>query len=514
MADEQQAAKQGAEAPDGDQESTGNGTADSQVATSKDPNDKQRALDILRSWELARGDDGGLYARLDGDVLRLDDNERALRSYLADAFYRDTGRAPRRQSLDDVVEVALGQARRSKVLPVCRRVADYRGGVALDLGAGKPAIHITKKGWRRMRKPSNLLLLRAPEDKALPYPLKTGTVDPLLEFLSEHFPRLGADALILIIAWLFGCLSPHAERPILALYGQQGSGKTTLARFLRSLIDPSGTDGRQLDPIPDNPRDWLPMVANRYLIAFDNASSIPPWLSDCWARIATGDRVVGRKLYTTSELVTVIGSRPLLINGIPKLLTRGDVVDRAIVIQMPGLADGHRKTPAALFNAFRKHHGCVLGGLCRAAQTALENSHLRLKQTPRMASFAQWVVAGEGALPWGPNRFLEAYQGNRLEAVGAVLDASPVAGPLLAWIEAQEKLPRTVTSTALYDELSKRRQGSAVKSDWPQGVAKMSEEIGRIIEQFEVAYGYLLEARHTRRANTWTVSRRPRRPSA
>jgi hypothetical protein len=53
-----------------------------------------------------------------------------------------------------------------------------------------------------------------------------------------------------------------------------------------------------------------------YLLAFDNLSGLPPWLSDALCRLATGGSFAVRQLYTDDEEVLFEASRPILLNGI------------------------------------------------------------------------------------------------------------------------------------------------------------------------------------------------------
>ncbi len=45
----------------------------------------------------------------------------------------------------------------------------------------------------------------------------------------------------LMIAWLTAALRPVGPYPVLVLNGEQSSGKSTLARILRLLIDPQAS---------------------------------------------------------------------------------------------------------------------------------------------------------------------------------------------------------------------------------------------------------------------------------
>jgi hypothetical protein len=127
--------------------------------------------------------------------------------------------------------------------------------------------------------------------------------------------------------------------------------------------------------------------------------------------------------------------RPVVLNGIEDLLTRQDLVDRAVVLHLPVLAESDRRTEAELGEDFRAARPRILGALLDAVSAALANlPSTRLDCKPRMADFATWVVAAEPALPWPPGAFLTAYERNRTDVVKSSLEADPVAVALLVLV--------------------------------------------------------------------------------
>jgi hypothetical protein len=65
--------------------------------------------------------------------------------------------------------------------------------------------------------------------------------------------------------------------PVLAIAGEQGSAKTVLSKLLRALIDPSVAPVRAL---PRDERELFIAASHSHVLAFDNLSGLPPWLSD------------------------------------------------------------------------------------------------------------------------------------------------------------------------------------------------------------------------------------------
>ena len=70
--------------------------------------------------------------------------------------------------------------------------------------------------------------------------------------------------------------------PLLAISGEQGSAKTVLSKLLRALVDPNVAPVRAL---PREERELMIAANNGHLLAFDNLSGLPAWLSDALCRL-------------------------------------------------------------------------------------------------------------------------------------------------------------------------------------------------------------------------------------
>jgi hypothetical protein len=114
---------------------------------------------------------------------------------------------------------------------------------------------------------------------------------------------------------------PGGPYPLLAISGEQGSAKTVLSKLLRALVDPDAAPVRAL---PRAERELMIAANNSHLLAFDNLSGVPAWLSDALCRIASGWSFAVRQLYTDDEDVLFKAARPTLLNGIENIIGRSD----------------------------------------------------------------------------------------------------------------------------------------------------------------------------------------------
>jgi hypothetical protein len=212
---------------------------------------------------------------------------------------------------------------------------------------------------------------------------------------------------------------------VLVLIGEHGTAKSTLTRVLRALVDPNSTSLRSL---PRDDRDLFISANNGYVMAFDNVSKLLAWLSDSLARLATGGGYATRELYTDSEESLFDAMRPTILNGIEDFVTRGDLADRVVTLNLMEISDDRRRDEETFWSEFDSSAPFILGALLDAVACGLKRlPEVKLQRLPRMADFAKWVVACEGSLPWSAGAFMRAYDSNRAESVETMLESDLIA---------------------------------------------------------------------------------------
>lgn len=389
---------------------------------------KQNQADLL--IELAR--DAELFHTSDGIAfadVKVDDhcetwrvNCRDFKRWLLRKFYIKTHSAPNRESISVAVAVIEAQALFGgwPTRKVHVRIADHNGKIYVDLANDRwEVIEIDETGWRVVPN-SPVKFCRTPGMQPLPMPRKGGKIKDLWYFLNIE----ASSQFNLLVAWILASLRPRGPYPILVLIGEEGTGKSTLVRFLRELIDPNKVALRAL---PREERDLYIAANNSYLLAFDNVSHLPNWLSDALCRIATGGGYATRSLYTDTDETLIDVTRPAILNGVEDFVARPDLADRCIFIRMTPIPDKDRRPEAEMDAEFEEDRPYILGALLDAMVVGLRNlPKTRLDQAPRMADFARWAVACEPAM-FKLGSFAHAYQINRRTAVAEVIDADAVA---------------------------------------------------------------------------------------
>src|SRR5205809_6773511 len=147
---------------------------------------------------------------------------------------------------------------------------------------------------------------------------------------------------------------------------------------------------------------------NSYLLAFDNVSSLPLWLSDALCRLASGGSFAVRQLYTDDEEVLFEAARPILLNGSEEVISRPALGERGIFLSLPPIGEAQRRSETELWREFEIARPCMLGAVLDAVVRGLQAmSRVHLDRLPRMADFALWAAACEPAF-WPVGTFARA----------------------------------------------------------------------------------------------------------
>jgi hypothetical protein len=271
--------------------------------------------------------------------------------------------------------------------------------------------------------------------------------------------------------------------------------------------------------LPREDRDLFIAASNGHVLAFDNVSGLPGWISDTLCRLATGGGFAVRQLYTDQDEILFDAARPVILNGIEEIVTRPDLADRAVFLTLQPIPEEHRRPEQELWAAFDAELPRVLGVLLDAVVVGLKRlPETRLEKLPRMADFALWATACETAL-WPAGTFWSAYCGNRDEAVEGVIDADPIAAAVRAVMATRTVWTGTASDLlgALAEVVGER---VAKYKSWPDGPRALAGRLRRaatVLRKIGIDLGFGRNGRARTRTITITAiqpSAAPEKPGA
>lgn len=425
---------------------------------------------IQERAELVHDEDGCSYAAiLEGSVRRtIPVRSTEMRRLISRLAHVVLGRAPSSSVISDVITVVDGIAAfDGPLVKVALRVGEHEGRLYIDLGDDQwRAIEVSVDGWRIVSQPP-IYMRRGAATRQLPMPVHGGSIEDLRKLVHVT----SDDDLTLVAAHALGSLAARGPYFVLMFVGGAGSAKTSAGRAVRALTDPSKLPLRSA---PTKIDDLMVSARWSAVVAFDNLSTIPEWLSDGLCCLATGGGLGKRVLYSDGEEVVIDVQRPVILTAIPDCAAgRGDLVDRMIRIELS--PPSPRLKERELRKRWEQYAPSVMGSICDALVMALRDHDSIDTGDIRMADAAAWMAAGSRAWGWDPDRVLLALTEQRDTARDVSVDSNPVALAIVRLMESRDG--ETWTGTA--SDLMMVLQPPINDPHWPRTPRVMSDKVKR-----------------------------------
>lgn len=326
----------------------------------------------------------------------------------------------------------------------------------------------------------------------------------------------------LVNAWILSCFMPIGACPTLVLLGKHGSGKSTSACSLVSLVDPRPVFEHGKMRVSRKEETTFKLAKHYNVLSYDNLSSLPAWLSDALCTLATGGSQEDRKLYSDNDLAGVVAKRPIILNGIGDIVERSDLLDRSLLIHTPEI--DRYTNERQLEQDFLRDRPIVFGIILDQICNGIANLQTTIVDRPaRMADFHLWSVA------CGVENFTEIYEDNRARASETAIEASPI-GKLIIQLLDNKSSKHHITENNLQvaitqlgnrsdllgayflkletlHELGTLSASLSNKSDWPYSVIQASNALERIIPSLRIR-GIHIERIHRHDTGNWIFIKR------
>ena len=429
--------------------------------------------------ELFHDDEQRAYASMhvNGHIETWPIRRKGFRQWLSHRYFSVNKTSPSAQAVQDALGVLEGRALHlGKEETVYVRVGGNDHDIFLDLGSPDWTMaHITSHGWTVVPH-GKVKFRRGSSMKALPIPKPGGNLEKLL----KPFLNLNSENdWNLVIGFLVAALQPNGPKLIIEADGEQGSGKSTFLEVLKKILDPNKAEKRSA---PKDERDLMIGTSNNWIMALDNLSVIPAWLSDALCRLSTGGALTTRTLYTDDDETMLEAKRPVIINGIGGVATRPDLLDRAILLKLPQIPEDHRRPERAFWNEFEAVSDQILGAVCDAASCALRHiGNTQLESLERMADAVLWVTAAEQTLGWASGSFQQAYHANRSTGNETALESSLIYEPLCQLLTQTDNNIWDGRPSELLTELNVIVGDQKTKTkEWPASARKLRAALQRL----------------------------------
>lgn len=405
-------------------------------------------------------------------------------AWLSQTFYQNTRKGCSDISIRNALNTINARAKFecNERYSVHLRVANLGDRFYIDLCDKLwQVIEVSEKGWKVLNK-SPVFFTRKKGMAALPAPTAV-TAHTITSFETSNgikflnnFLNVTEDQFSLVTSWLMAALSGTTPYPILVLQGEQGSGKSSASKVIRSLVDPSIAPLRSPSK---KVRDLLVSATNNHVVVLDNLSGLSQEMSDALCRLSTGGAMDFRKLYSNMEQILINIQRPVIVNGIDDIATRPDLAERSLILNLPIITEKNRQDERRFWGDFEIARPYILAALLDGLVMALKRrDSITLEWKPRMADFAYLAVAAEAA--YGHDgRFLEAYTRNSNDAVEAGIEASPIGASIIELME--DRIDWVGRGKDLLEMLNDIAGPVQTRSrEWPQSLKGLANALKRL----------------------------------
>lgn len=313
------------------------------------------------------------------------------------------------------------------------------------------SIVVTSEGWNESSKCHKFIKSKA----SIPQVKPKRTSKTPLELL-RNFVNVFGDAYILLIVWIIQAFI-RGSHYILWVSADMGSGKSTLSKIIKKIIDPCKFT---VTTMPGKMDDLRVLLNSTHLCCLDNLTVISGDTSDLMCGAVSGTAMVKRSLYTNSDIEVCTLNNTLVLNGIGYTPERDDLAERMLLLKLKKLSRKHLKSEKKLWADFDKALPEILGSIFNTLSRALvEVENINKQNLPRMTDAFIEMLAIAKALGVSEKEFRRIYDENQVELQQARL-SSPVVMAVKEYMANISARKVTKASAVLYEEILNKFSGN------------------------------------------------------
>lgn len=337
---------------------------------------------MLESCHLMTGNNNSVIITLpiDGGFRRVSIESKDFNTYVSHKFRETTGKILPDKIVEEVKKDLYYKQFQKDTSETNFRIKRIGNTVYYDLNNKLlQYVKIDENGWEILEGNIDYFSYNPIETEQV-VPKHGGDIDLLRKYVN-----FSEEGWILFKAYLVSCFYEGIQHPLMNVNGVWGSGKSTVAKLVKSLVDPAK---HLLTDMPTTKKDFVATLVSSYYVAFDNLSKLTPKQSDMICKCITGGSASFRELFTDMELVNVSYDALVSMNGISDVITRGDLADRTLYFESLMIDEDKRNPENEFWGEFNKDKPYILGGIFDILSKAIAlYPTIQLKKIHRLGDF-------------------------------------------------------------------------------------------------------------------------------
>lgn len=256
--------------------------------------------------------------------------------------------------------------------------------------------------------------------------------------LLRPYVNLSDDDFKLLVIWLIQAFSRESSHYALVISSAKGTGKSTLTKLLRALIDPSLSDASLT---PSNDGDLKNLLANTFMACFDNTAAMKENYSNILCAAITGTKEAKRKLYTDCDQVILNLHNVVVLNGIDIVPYKSDLAERTLLFELQRITADKRITDHNFWSSFQADKPAILGAIFDTLQKAMQIlANLQVEELERMADAYQEMVAIALALDIPQAEFERIFKANKDKLSAAYVQNNPFIEFVVSYVGHRKRI--------------------------------------------------------------------------
>ncbi len=333
------------------------------------------------------------------------------------------------KSLVEAVQDEVSEEARinGEEITMYNRIAYVGDVIYIDLGTrDRSMVKITKNGW--LVGHFKVFFKRHDTFAELPVPITGGNIHDLIPFL----PQLPESDICMLLSWLIASFFGDIERAFLLLEGDHGSGKTRIAKLLKSFIDPS--DAKVLT-YNDKIDEVAQQIDHNCLPIFDNVSSISRRISDLICGTFSESSHVKKTLYTDDGdfLFSLSGNVMFTTIGLKK--PQKDLLDRCYKLLVKK-TDSSYQSKQVFTNKLEPLKPQLFGAILDTVVGTMNKvEELPITGNYRTVDFDRHALAAAIVMGFGADQFHEARRKCEKTKIMGIAENTPLVESMTNYLE-------------------------------------------------------------------------------
>ena len=368
--------------------------------------------------------------KINGHVENLRISSKTFKRQLQKEFKAQFDDGVGADHIDQVIGAALGEIEQTEEPRhlYYRSTWDETGDkIWIDSGRADWSVYeIDGEGWRIICPETNPFKR---ERSFAAYQCNPDTPRATWGNLFEFLPIKDEGSQGLIKLWLTLALFPDTPRPGLVINGPEGSGKTTLAKKIRGIIDPMTSE--KPNRLWNQEENLIVALSRKYINIFDNSSVMTKDSSDILCQSITGGQFEKRARYTDGDIHNIDLMVTWIITGITNPAKMPDFMSRVFIVESEIIEEQDKRPDSYIDRLSDKYRAGLQALIFDCISEALRNvESVKPKKLHRLAQANLYTLAMTETLGLDPDAIHELWEANKKQQDQEVEDKNFMVGIL------------------------------------------------------------------------------------